>query len=60
MDTSYLLHRIGWSPQHPIRRAAERDDQAITTWGKEAWPHIEGSPASRWRGSASLTSRAKA
>uniref|UniRef100_UPI000AFFE1D2 helix-turn-helix domain-containing protein n=1 Tax=Sphaerimonospora mesophila TaxID=37483 RepID=UPI000AFFE1D2 len=30
--TSYLLHRIGWSPQHPVRRAAERDEHAVTTW----------------------------
>lgn len=24
--TSHLLHRIGWSPQVPVHRAAERDD----------------------------------
>lgn len=35
--TSYLLHRAGWSPQVPARRAAERDGQAITTWVKETW-----------------------
>lgn len=57
---SYLLHRIGWSPQHPIRRAAERDEQAIVTWVKETWPHIKASPASRRRGSASSTNPAKA
>jgi transposase len=27
--TSYLLHRIGFSPQLPIHRAAERDEDAI-------------------------------
>jgi transposase len=25
---SYLLHRIGWSPQVPVHRAAERDEEA--------------------------------
>ncbi|MEV4295397.1 helix-turn-helix domain-containing protein [Microbispora rosea] len=29
--TRYLLHRIGWSPQHPVRRTAERGKEAIST-----------------------------
>src|ERR1035438_4261525 len=28
--TSYLLHRMGWTPQVPVHRAAERDADAIT------------------------------
>ncbi|GAB3894583.1 hypothetical protein GCM10029964_087820 [Kibdelosporangium lantanae] len=35
---SYLLHRIGFSPQVPAHRAIERDEQAIATWRREAWP----------------------
>ncbi|MFD2414972.1 helix-turn-helix domain-containing protein [Amycolatopsis pigmentata] len=35
---SYLLHRIGFSPQVPAQRAVEWDEQAITTWRKETWP----------------------
>ena len=27
--TSYLLHRIGFTPQVPVHRAAERDEAAI-------------------------------
>src|SRR5215216_7272858 len=27
-----LLHKLGWSPQKPERRARERDPQAIATW----------------------------
>ena len=27
--TSYLLHRIGYTPQVPVHRAAERDEAAI-------------------------------
>ncbi|MFG1711369.1 winged helix-turn-helix domain-containing protein, partial [Nonomuraea sp. M3C6] len=35
---SYLLHRIGWSPQVPVHRAVERDEEQIATWVKETWP----------------------
>ena len=35
---SYLLHRMGFSPQIPTHRAVERDEDAVTTWRKEAWP----------------------
>jgi putative transposase len=28
--TSYLLHRIGFTPQVPVHRAVERDEDAIT------------------------------
>jgi transposase len=34
---SYLLHRMGFSPQVPAHRALERDEQAIATWRKDAW-----------------------
>ena len=35
--TSYLLHRIGYTPQVPVHRAAERDEQAIATWRDATW-----------------------
>ena len=35
---SYLLHRMGFSPQFPAHRAVERDEKAILTWRKETWP----------------------
>jgi transposase len=35
--TSYLLHRIGYTPQVPARRAIERDEAAVTSWRREAW-----------------------
>jgi putative transposase len=35
---SYLLHRMGFSPQVPAHRAIERDEQAIATWRRETWP----------------------
>ncbi|MEU4806882.1 winged helix-turn-helix domain-containing protein [Actinosynnema sp. NPDC023587] len=35
---SYLLHRMGFSPQVPAHRAIERDERAIVTWRRETWP----------------------
>jgi transposase len=55
---SYLLHRVGWSPQVPHRRAAERDEEAIATWVKETWPSVERPRGIRTGGSASPTKQA--
>jgi transposase len=52
---SYLLHRLGWSPQVPVHRAAERDNEAIATWVKETWPQVEQPGGNRKRGSSSKT-----
>ncbi|GAA2215678.1 hypothetical protein GCM10009850_111460 [Nonomuraea monospora] len=54
----YLLHRLGWSPQVAQRRAAERDEEAITTWVKDTWPRVEPRRGIRTRGSASPTKQA--
>jgi transposase len=35
---SYLLHRMGFSPQVPAHWAVERDEDAIATWRQETWP----------------------
>ncbi|WP_268761346.1 winged helix-turn-helix domain-containing protein, partial [Frankia sp. AvcI1] len=40
--TSYLLHRLGYSPQAPARRATERDDQKISAWRAETWAKVRG------------------
>jgi transposase len=39
-----LHHRLGWSVQRPMRRAAERDQAAIDRWVKERWPRILQTP----------------
>ena len=39
---SYLLHRIGWTPQVPARRAVERDEDAIAAWRTETWAKVRG------------------
>ena len=41
---SYLLHRIGFTPQVPQHVAAERDEDKVTTWIRETWPHIKELP----------------
>jgi transposase len=50
-----LLHRMGWTPQVPVHRAAEHDDDAVATWRKPTWPQVKGSRAGWVRGSASPT-----
>lgn len=40
--TSYLLHRMGWTPQKPVHRAVERDEDAITAWRTETWAKVRG------------------
>lgn len=39
---SYLLHRTGFSPQVPARRAAERDPAQIADWHARRWPSVRG------------------
>ena len=55
-----LLHRIGWSVQVPARRAAERDEAAVTAWRQETWPVIKGRPNGRTPGWSSRTSPGRA
>ena len=40
--TSYLLHRIGFTPQVPVHRAAERDEKAIMAWRTGTWAKGRG------------------
>jgi transposase len=35
-----MLKGLGWTPQQPIRRAVQRDDEAIQRWRDEAWPEL--------------------
>jgi len=40
--TSYLLHRMGYSPQVPARRAVERDEEQVAAWRAETWAKVRG------------------
>ncbi|WP_425465604.1 helix-turn-helix domain-containing protein [Nonomuraea turkmeniaca] len=51
---SYLLHQLGWSPQVPQRRAAERDEEAIATWVHPDRHHLRQGLRARQPGRAGL------
>ncbi|MFF6904104.1 winged helix-turn-helix domain-containing protein [Streptomyces hydrogenans] len=36
-----LMRRNGWSCQQPVRRAIERDDEAVEVWKKQVWPQVK-------------------
>ena len=40
--TSYLLHHLGYTPQVPLHRAAERDQAAIAAWKATTWVKLRG------------------
>jgi transposase len=40
--TSYLLHRIGFTPQVPVHRAAERNEAAVAEWRAVTWAKVRG------------------
>lgn len=35
-----LLQELGWTPQVPIRRAIQREEEAIRRWRAEVWPDL--------------------
>jgi transposase len=38
---SRLLQELCWTPQLPIRRAIQRDEEAIRQWRSEVWPELQ-------------------
>lgn len=36
-----LLVRLGWSPQRPVGRARERNEEQIQRWKKRVWPALK-------------------
>jgi len=42
-----LRHRLGWSPQRPIRQARERDHAAVGQWVVQHWPRIKANARRR-------------
>lgn len=36
-----LLKELRWTPQVPIKRAIQRDEQAIQSWRDEVWPELQ-------------------
>lgn len=37
-----LMHRLGFCPQVPTRRVAERDEQAVSVWREVTWAEVKG------------------
>jgi len=35
-----LLRQLRWTPQVPVERASQRDEQAIEKWRRETWPRL--------------------
>ncbi|MGW1729281.1 helix-turn-helix domain-containing protein, partial [Streptomyces sp. NPDC002306] len=50
-----LMHRLGFSPQVPARRVAERDEQAVAVWKVATWAEVKGSGRPAGATSASRT-----
>lgn len=40
-QVSRLLKHLGWTPQVPITRAIQRDEEAIARWRDESWPVLK-------------------
>jgi transposase len=40
-QVSRLLKGLGWTPQVPITRAIQRDEEAIERWRVESWPALK-------------------
>ena len=40
-----VLRGLGWSPQRPVGRARERNEEAIRTWKRTTWPDLKKKPA---------------
>jgi transposase len=38
---SRLLKELGWTPQMPIARASQRDEEEIERWRVEIWPRLK-------------------
>ncbi len=36
-----ILKSCGWSRQKPVRRAVQRDEDAIQRWKEERWPQVK-------------------
>lgn len=42
-----ILRACGWSLQKPMRRASQRNEEAIRRWREERWPEVKKRPRHR-------------
>ncbi|WP_348534165.1 winged helix-turn-helix domain-containing protein [Kitasatospora sp. MAA19] len=52
------MHRLGFTPQVPVRRATERDEQAVAAWREATWEEVKAPGRPATDGSASRTKQA--
>lgn len=50
-----VLANLGWSPQRPVGKARERDEEQIRTWKKTTWPAIRKKRSGKGGRSSSST-----
>jgi transposase len=50
-----VLVGLGWSPQRPVGKARERNEEKIRTWKRKRWPAIKKKPARKGVRSSSST-----
>ncbi|MFB7669495.1 winged helix-turn-helix domain-containing protein [Kitasatospora sp. NPDC056138] len=50
-----LMRRLGFTPQVPVRRATERDEQAVAAWREATWAKVKAPGRPATDGSASRT-----
>jgi transposase len=50
-----VLRELNWSPQRPVGRALERDEEAIDHWKRKTWPAIKKKPKKKGGPSSSST-----
>ncbi|MFB7665321.1 winged helix-turn-helix domain-containing protein [Kitasatospora sp. NPDC056138] len=49
------MSRLGFTPQVPARRAAQRDERAVTAWKEATWTEVKAPGRPATDGSASRT-----
>ena len=50
-----ILRALNWSPQRPVGKARERDEEAIRSWKRKTWPAIKKKPENKDARSSSST-----
>ncbi len=50
-----ILRALEWSPQRPVGKARERNEEAIRTWRRKTWPGIKKKPKTKAARSFSST-----
>ena len=50
-----LLRALHGSPQRPVGKARERNEEAIRTWKKKTWPTLKNKPKNKGARSSSST-----